>query len=238
MNKLGFIAALCLAVLSCSVLNAQTSLDAIPFAEKINQTPNAQIVDVRTIGEFSQGHISNAQNIDVRSSDFQQNVAKLDKNKAVFVYCLSGGRSASAMNILSSMGFKEIYNLSKGIISWRAANLPETIEASTPKPTAVKEITLQQYQALIHSDKLVLVDFYADWCAPCQKMKPFLVEISKEMKDKVVIVRIDADTNKTLAKSLKVDALPVLKLYKANKLVWSYKEFISKVDLIKRLRIY
>jgi len=83
-----------------------------------------------------------------------------------------------------------------------------------------------------------LVDFYADWCAPCQKMKPFLVEISKEMKDKVVIVRIDADTNKTLAKSLKVDALPVLKLYKANKLVWSYKEFISKVDLIKRLRIY
>ena len=219
-------------------INQKKTISKNAFDSNISIFRTLVIVDVRTIGEFSQGHISNAQNIDVRSSDFQQNVAKLDKNKAVFVYCLSGGRSASAMNILSSMGFKEIYNLSKGIISWRAANLPETIEASTPKPTAVKEITLQQYQALIHSDKLVLVDFYADWCAPCQKMKPFLDEISKEMKDKVVIVRIDADTNKTLTKFLKVDALPVLNLYKDNKLVWSYKEFISKVDLVKRLKMY
>jgi len=238
MNKYRFIAVLFIVVLSCALLNAQTNLDAASFSEKLKQTPTAQIVDVRTSGEFSQGHIANAQNIDVRSSEFQENVTKLDKNKPVFVYCLSGGRSASAMNILSSMGFKEIYNLSKGMMSWRAANLAETTEASTPKPTAVKEITLQQYQALIHSDKLVLVDFYADWCVPCQKMKPFLDEISKEMKDKVVIVRIDADTNKTLTKFLKVDTLPVLNLYKDNKLVWSYKEYISKVDLVKRLKMY
>jgi len=51
-------------------------------------------------------------------------------------------------------------------------------------------------------------------------------------------VRIDADTNKTLTKFLKVDTLPVLNLYKDNKLVWSYKEYISKVDLVKRLKMY
>jgi thioredoxin len=226
-----------MAVVSFTALHAQTNLDAASFSDKIKQTPTGQIVDVRTSGEFTQGHITNAQNIDVRSSDFQQNASKLDKNKAVFVYCLSGGRSASAMNILSSMGFKEIYNLSKGIMSWRAANMPETTDVSAPKPT-VKEMTLLQYQALLNSDKLVLVDFYADWCVPCQKMKPSLDEISKEMKDKVVIIRIDADANKTLAKALKVDALPVLKLYKAKKLVWSYKEYISKNDLVKRLKMY
>jgi len=238
MYILRIITGLFVVFLLSTVLYAQTtSVDAASFANKIKQTPNAQIVDVRTLGEFTQGHIANAQNNDIRSSDFQQNAAKLDKDKAVFVYCLSGGRSASAMNILSTMGFKEIYNMKGGMLSWRAANMPETTDNSVQKPV-IKEMTYEQYQALLNSDKLVLVDFYADWCVPCQKMKPFLDEISKEMKEKVVVVRIDADINKILAKVLKVDALPVLKLYKGKKLVWSCKEFISKEGLIKRLKLY
>jgi len=238
MYKLRVISGLFLVFMLSSVLHAQTnSLDAASFASKIKQTPNAQVVDVRSSGEFTQGHIANAKNNDIRSSDFQQNTSKLDKNKPVFVYCLSGGRSAYAMNILSSMGFKEVYNMKGGMLSWRAANMPETTDNSVQKPV-VKEMTFAQYQALINSDKLVLIDFYADWCVPCQKMKPFLDEISKEMKGKVEVVRIDADANKSLAKVLKIDALPVLKLYKGKKLVWSYKEFISKDALLKRMKMY
>lgn len=95
---------------------------------------------------------------------------------------------------------------------------------------------MAQYNALLNSNKLVLVDFYADWCAPCKKMKPYLDEISKEMKDKVVVVRIDADANKALAKALKVDALPVLLLYKGKKQIWSYKGYISKAEVVKKLK--
>jgi thioredoxin len=218
-------------------LMAQTSanLDANTFASKLKQQPSAQIVDVRTSGEFSQGHIQNAKNIDVSSNSFQQLAAKLDKNKAVYVYCLSGSRSSYAMNVLSQMGFNEIYNLTGGMMRWRAANLPETTNNESTKP-ASSGMTIAQYQALLNTNKLVLIDFYAEWCSPCKKMKPYLDEISKEMKDKVVVIRIDADANKDLVKSLKIQDLPVLNLYKGKKLIWTNKGFITKEEVVKKLK--
>jgi thioredoxin len=113
--------------------------------------------------------------------------------------------------------------------------MPETTDNTISAPVSTG-MTMAQYQALLNSNKLVLVDFYADWCAPCQKMKPYLAEISKEMKDKVVVVRIDADANKLLAQKLKVDALPVLFLYKGKKLIWTNKGFITKEALVQKLK--
>lgn len=237
MRKIFIFIGLFTAFILSANLSAQvaSNLDAASFASKLKQIPNAPIIDVRTSGEFTQGHIKNAQNIDIRNPDFEKLVSKLDKSKAVFIYCLSGGRSSSAMNVLSSMGFKEIYNLSGGMMRWRSANLPETTDNSTAKP-ANTGMSLSQYQALLNSNKLVLVDFYAEWCAPCKKMKPYLDEISKDMKDKVIVVRIDADANKDLAKALNVDALPVLLLYKAKKQIWKNKGFISKEEVVKKLK--
>lgn len=237
MKKIFYLISLVAIIAFSANLNAQTSsnLDVASFAAKMKQLPKVQLIDVRTAGEFAQGHIANAKNIDVNSNDFQQKVSKLDKNKAIMIYCLSGGRSSNAMNVLSSMGFKEIYNLSRGMMSWRAANMPETTDNAVAKP-ATAEMSMAQYQTLLNSNKLVLIDFYAEWCSPCKKMKPYLEEISKEMKDKVVVIRIDADANKSLAKELKVDALPVLLLYKAKKMVWSNKGFISKEELVKKLK--
>lgn len=238
MKKSLFLSCLILLLSISSTLSAQSlsNLNATTFDSKIKQTPNAQIIDVRTPGEFMQSHIKNAININISSNDFQQKIANLNKNKAVFVYCLSGSRSSYAVRVLSSMGFKEIYNLIGGMMQWRAANLSETTDNSSSKQND-NGLTLVQYRKLLNSDKLVLVDFYADWCAPCKKMKPYLDEISLEMKDKVIVKRIDADANKVLAKDLKVDALPILLLYKGNKLVWSYKGYISKEEVIKKLKM-
>ncbi len=237
MKKIIYFISLIVAISFSAGLQAENpaNLDAASFASKMKQLPNSQIVDVRTPGEFSQGHIKYAQNMDISSRDFQQNATKLDKNKPVFVYCLSGSRSAYAANALSSMGFKEIYNLAGGMMRWRSANMPETTDNSTSTPASTG-MTLVQYRALLNSNKLVLIDFYADWCVPCQKMKPYLNDISKDMKDKVVVVRIDAEANKMLAKELKVDALPVLYLYKGKKLVWSAKTYVTKEKLVKTLK--
>lgn len=237
MKRNFYLISLLAVVFICVNLQAQTatSLDVASFAAKMKQLPNVQLIDVRTPGEFAQGHIANAKNVDINSSDFQQKASKFDKNKAVLLYCLSGGRSSNAMNVLSSMGFKEIYNLSGGMMRWRAANMPETTDNASPKP-AYAEMTMAQYQSILNSNRLVLVDFYADWCLPCKKMKPYLEEISKDMNAKVVVIRIDADANKTLAKELKVDALPVLMLYKAKKIVWSNKGYISKEELVKKIK--
>ncbi len=229
----------CISILMTINTSAQTAvnLDAASFNAKIKQITNGQIIDVRTPGEYAQGHILNSINIDISSNDFTQKAAKLDKSKPVFVYCLSGARSSSAMSYLNSVGFKEIYNLTGGMMRWRAANLPETTAVTSSKPASIG-MTMAQFQALLNTNKLVLIDYYGEWCAPCKKMKPYLDEISKDMKDKVVVVRIDVDANKALLKELKIGDVPVLSLYKGKKLVWTHSGFISKEEVVKKIKAF
>ncbi len=80
------------------------------FVKTYKSTPNAQLLDVRTPGEWSQGKIASANLINFNDPSFAKNIGKLDKSKPVFVYCAVGGRSARAAQVLSKEGFK-VYNL-------------------------------------------------------------------------------------------------------------------------------
>lgn len=220
---------------SCSTGQSQstkTNLSANEFADKIKATNAAAIIDVRTPDEFSKGHLQNAQNIDIRSNDFEPQIEMLDKTKPVFVYCLSGGRSSSAASEMRAKGFKEVYELDGGIMKWRGANLPETTENTVVQSAGMSK---QQFEAMLNSDKVVLVDFYADWCAPCQKMKPYLEEITTQMSNKVMVIRINADDNQELCEELQINALPVLQVYKKQSLTWTNVGFIEKADVVKQL---
>jgi thioredoxin 1 len=225
-------------VLSTVLLNScttehkyKTNLSVSDFAERIEEDSSAILLDVRTPDEFSKGHLHNARNIDWNDTDFEQQIKTLDKSQPVFVYCLSGGRSSAAADNMRSNGFKHVYELEGGIMKWRAANLPEVINTSSISTGMTK----QEFDSLLISDKLVLVDFYADWCAPCKRMKPYLDEISKEMADKVIVFRINADDHQALCKHLKIDALPVLHLYKNGMLMWDNTGYIDKVDVVEQL---
>ena len=79
------------------------------------------ILDVRTKGEFANGHIPGATLIP--SSEIASRVSELEKyvNKPVLVYCASGGRSPGAVQTLVKNNFAEIYHLSRGISSWNYA---------------------------------------------------------------------------------------------------------------------
>ncbi len=206
-------------------------LSATEFAQEISKTEDAVIVDVRTPGEFEKGHLTNALNIDWSGSEFDNQVSTLDKTKPVFIYCLSGSRSAGAADRMRKEGFENIIELPGGMMDWRANNLPEAAAK-----TRGAGMSLAQYDSLVNSEKLVLVDFYADWCAPCKKMKPYLEKIAVEMADKVTLVRVDADENAELCKILKVSALPVLKLYKGNKLIWENQGFIDEQSVRAQLK--
>jgi thioredoxin len=96
-------------------------------------------------------------------------------------------------------------------------------------------MTKADFDALLNNEKTVLIDFYADWCAPCKKMKPYLEEISNEMQQSVSVVRINADDNQNLCKLLNIDALPVLQVYKNKSLVWKNEGFIEKEKVVKQL---
>ena len=235
MRKLFSIALVAILFNSCSngqPQNTKTNLSATVFSEKIKELPTASIIDVRTPDEFSKGHLINALNYDLNGNEFEKQIAPLDKSKPVFVYCLSGGRSSSAASKMRSDGFKTVYELDGGIMKWRGANFPET----TNNTVGSKGMSKQQFAELLNSDKLVLIDFYADWCAPCKKMKPYLEEISKDMADKVVLIRINADDNQALCNELKIEALPVLQLYKNKTLSWTNIGFIEKAEVEKQLQ--
>lgn len=107
---------LAMAFVGCQAQSNQLTADQ--FEAKLTAIKEKQVLDVRTAEEFAGGHLSGAKQIDFYKDDFKANLAKLDKNKPVFVYCAGGVRSGSAAKILSDMGFKQIYDLKGGIRAW------------------------------------------------------------------------------------------------------------------------
>lgn len=89
--------------------------------------PNIIILDVRTPGEFVQGHIEDAVNLDVSViDDFVLQAELLDKNKTYAVYCRSGNRSQVAVNAMASREINGIYELESGILGWEESGYPVT----------------------------------------------------------------------------------------------------------------
>lgn len=78
-----------------------------------------QLIDVRTPREYNTGHIKSAKNIDFYSRTFKKEFEKLEKDKALYIYCRTGSRSRHAANKLVEFGFKEIYDLKGGIVRWK-----------------------------------------------------------------------------------------------------------------------
>jgi thioredoxin 1 len=205
-------------------------VSAQEFAEKLKNTANAQILDVRTEGEFADRHLAKALNINYNSGEFAQKIASLDKSKPTFVYCLSGGRSRGASAILLEAGFKQIYDLEGGVLAWQKGGFE--FEAAQNQALS-KGMSIEDYEQKLKSDKFVLVDFQAVWCAPCKKIKPVLHELAQEQSNKLEILEIDVDQNPQIAQALKVDAIPQLYLYKNGKIVWEHKGIIAKDDILK-----
>ncbi|MEE1175526.1 MAG: rhodanese-like domain-containing protein [Paludibacteraceae bacterium] len=99
-----------------------TSLSVTEFATAI-KNDSVVVVDVRTPAEYKSGYIKGAQNIDMKSADFQTEAAKLDKKKKIAVYCRSGKRSKIAANALADMGYMVI-ELNSGMLGWQNASMP------------------------------------------------------------------------------------------------------------------
>jgi len=91
-------------------------VDAIGFKAE-TEGKKVQLVDVRSPGEYTQGHIENAININVYDKAFTTKTDALDKSKPVYVYCRSGSRSMKAANNLKNRGFN-VVNLNGGIGGW------------------------------------------------------------------------------------------------------------------------
>jgi rhodanese-related sulfurtransferase len=96
---------------------AETDLNAQEFKTKFEADKDGMLIDVRTPGEYAEGAIGNAKNVDFFSPAFRAEMSKLPKDKNYYVYCRSGNRSGQAVNFLTSQGYTA-YNLDGGIMSW------------------------------------------------------------------------------------------------------------------------
>ena len=93
-------------------------LSKVDYAQAI-KGGNVQLVDVRTAREFRSGHIKGAKNIDFFSlGSFNASFEKMDRDKAIYLYCQSGNRSQKAAKRLVKMGFETVIDLSGGYSAW------------------------------------------------------------------------------------------------------------------------
>ena len=69
-------------------------------------------------------------------------------------------------------------------------------------------------------DRLLLLDFFADWCLPCKELEPILEEIARKAKDKVDVYRIDLDANQALAQGFQVQGIPYVVFVKNQVIVY------------------
>jgi len=232
MKKIALFTSFVVFMFSCSSKEGLQNLEAIAFQKAINSEARKQILDVRSAEEFQNGHIEGAVNADINSPSFQQTASTLEKEKTVFVYCLSGARSASAAGQLKEMGFTKIVNLTGGMLAWQSSDLPISTSQSTNIYSGLTDVS---FAAKIKGKPMVIIDYNATWCGPCKQLSPILKEWVKAQKGAVELIEIDVDENQELAKSKKIEAIPYLEMYKNGAKIWSSVGLIGKVELDKSL---
>jgi len=224
---------------SCNNNQAQQSVsiienaDAKQFKELVDAGKGI-ILDVRTPEEVSEGYINNASTINLYDDDFIAKINLIQKDKQIYVYCKSGGRSSEAAELLKKNGFSKVYNLKGGISEWENNSFP-IVKPDGTKDEKIQQITLANFKSLLATDKPVLVDFHTIWCSPCRKLAPIIDGIEDKFKDKAVVMRIDVDKSKEVGKAYKIQGVPVFILFKNGKAIWKHNGMISEEELKKQI---
>ena len=97
---------------------------------------------------------------------------------------------------------------------------------------------MENFNELIHSEKPVLVDFYAEWCGPCQMMKPRILDVAERIGEDAKVIQIDVDKEKELAARFRIQSVPTLIIFKKGKQLWRQTGVISTHALVLMLRNY
>ena len=97
----------------------------------------------------------------------------------------------------------------------------------------VLKITGENFeQEVINADKIVVVDFYADWCGPCKMMAPIIEEIAKELEGKAKVGKINIDDNQSLAVKYQVMSIPTIAIFKQGKVIQSFVGVTDKQEIL------
>jgi len=121
---IGLLAALLAGCSSSAVVVSELVPPTVAAEVLSERSSEIVLLDVRTPDEFAGGRIAGAINIDYYGPSFADQLGQLDKTVPYVVYCRSGNRSEDAVEVMRNLGFREVYEISGGIVSWSEAGLP------------------------------------------------------------------------------------------------------------------
>ncbi|MBR5069255.1 MAG: thioredoxin [Bacteroidales bacterium] len=96
-----------------------------------------------------------------------------------------------------------------------------------------KQITDQNANEILASDKLVVIDFWAPWCGPCQRLSPIVEQLAEEYEDKAEICKYNVDEGEDLTAKFGIRNIPVVILIKNGEVVGKKVGLAAKADLQK-----
>ncbi|SEW52341.1 thioredoxin [Chitinophaga arvensicola] len=91
---------------------------------------------------------------------------------------------------------------------------------------------------VLSSNKLCVVDFWAQWCGPCREMAPIIEELSDKYADKIIVGKLDVDENPEYSKGYGVTSIPVIMFFRNRQVVYKHVGSISKEKLDKEIQEY
>jgi thioredoxin 1 len=99
----------------------------------------------------------------------------------------------------------------------------------------IEHLNESKFNALVAQNKTVIVDFYANWCAPCKKLAPIIEKVAREKN--ITLLKINIDTNPILAEKLNIEGLPTVYYYNNGNLIWSHLGFLTEEELNKKIAL-
>ena len=90
---------------------------------------------------------------------------------------------------------------------------------------------MENFNDIINSEQLTLVDFFATWCGPCKMMHPVLEQLKDELGESIRIIKIDVDKNNSLAMNYRVQSVPTLMLFRKGEMLWRQSGALRLNDL-------
>jgi len=96
-------------------------------------------------------------------------------------------------------------------------------------------IDKSNFDALVTGDKLVVIDFWAQWCGPCRALTPLIEEVAAEYEGRAVIGKCDTDQNNEIAMQFGVRNIPMLVFLKNGEVKDVHVGLIKKPDLVEKI---